>query len=551
VLFVLAVATILVAHAVEETDVVTELAAAQAQEGVTLGEGDGAKYMFDGTGGGDTHPDAESGGEGTGYFKRIANFPGPQFGLPGYKASHNWEEDFDMMSPLVFDYRFYRAMMKKKPSVAEQLSEEDLKTDFVEKAMANKSPDCPVGSIWFDANFFFTYYESESESLKMGGNDCKLIFKYYLGEFLFDPPDEGGGSIVKHVVGSEDEDQFPTIGSKIFAPEGERSADDEPHKLTEAMFQIGQGMYVETPMPNSWRTDNTFSPARHMAVVWWMRLAPQEKAPNAELFAYGSNSDDNYFRTGFGCIDKDISDTKCYWILVFSADSTFYFHTYDASNFEHLTKALKDSRWAHVVMMLTTVEPGHAGDEESRADYSCANNKADSPQKPNACNALVNMFVDKQAIKIVDWEHGTDVDKSSGSGEWAGKGWGKKINNVWGTMYKSKGSEEQTIRRFWVAPPLSCGAPYNDFSCGGTPFNGMKFGFPWFGSYMAGVYICDMVAVPSGKGLFGVHERRLLAVDAFWETMGETMELACSMDDISAADEVTNDTEEEEEEQGR
>jgi len=490
---------------------------------------------------------AYKGGEGPGYFKRIANFPGPKYGLPGYKESHNWEEDFDMMSPLVFDYRWYRAMMKKKPATAEQLSEEDLKTDFIDKAMANKSPDCPVGSIWFDANFFFNYYETYSEALKMGGNECKIIFKYYLQEFLFDPPDHGGGSVVKHVTGSSDDDNFPTIGSKIFSPYGERSEEDEPHKLTEAMFQVGQGMYVETPMPNGFRTDNTFSPARHMTLIWWMRIAPQGKAPNAELFNYGSNGDDNYFRTGFGCIDKDIGDTKCYWIMVFSADSTFYFHTYDASNFDTLSNALKGSRWAHVVMMLTTVEPGHPGDEETRADYSCPNNKADAAQKPKACNGIINLFVDKSNIKIVDWEHGTDVDKAAGNGEWVGKGWNKKVNNVWGTMYKAKDSAEETIRRFWISPPLSCGDPYNSFSCGGTVFNGMTFGFPWFGSYVNGVYICDMVGIPSGRGGFGVHERRLLAVDAAWETMGETMELACAMDDISAADEVSNDADEEEE----
>ena len=43
-------------------------------------------------GGADTHPAAAQGGVGTGYFAKVMNFPGPKYGLPGYKESHNWED---------------------------------------------------------------------------------------------------------------------------------------------------------------------------------------------------------------------------------------------------------------------------------------------------------------------------------------------------------------------------------------------------------------------------------------------------------------------------
>jgi len=33
----------------------------------------------------------KGGGESFGYFKSTANFPGPKYGLPGYKESHKWE----------------------------------------------------------------------------------------------------------------------------------------------------------------------------------------------------------------------------------------------------------------------------------------------------------------------------------------------------------------------------------------------------------------------------------------------------------------------------
>jgi len=53
-----------------------------------------------GDGGDGTHPFANGGGDdgaestgatGTGYETSIANFPGPKYGLPGYKESHKWE----------------------------------------------------------------------------------------------------------------------------------------------------------------------------------------------------------------------------------------------------------------------------------------------------------------------------------------------------------------------------------------------------------------------------------------------------------------------------
>jgi len=36
-------------------------------------------------------------------------FPGPVYGLPGYKESHDWLKDLDWWSPLVFDWRYYKA----------------------------------------------------------------------------------------------------------------------------------------------------------------------------------------------------------------------------------------------------------------------------------------------------------------------------------------------------------------------------------------------------------------------------------------------------------
>jgi hypothetical protein len=53
------------------------------------GNAEGAPSM---TNGGDTtHVAAANGGEGHGYWKNSNNFPGPKYGLPGYKESHKRE----------------------------------------------------------------------------------------------------------------------------------------------------------------------------------------------------------------------------------------------------------------------------------------------------------------------------------------------------------------------------------------------------------------------------------------------------------------------------
>merc|ERR1711977_395339 len=111
-------------NAIGDHDTVTELLQDEVKRTPTMSNG-----------GDDTHPDAYGNMEerpedsapaensddagptdtqqGTGYFRDIPNAPGPRHGLPGYKESHQWETDTDMFSPLVFDWRFYRAKYLK------------------------------------------------------------------------------------------------------------------------------------------------------------------------------------------------------------------------------------------------------------------------------------------------------------------------------------------------------------------------------------------------------------------------------------------------------
>merc|ERR1712146_357688 len=88
------------------------------------------------------------------------------------------------------------------------------------------------------------------------------------------------------------------------------------------------------------------------------------------------------------------------------------------------------------------------------------------------------------------------------------------------------------LRRFWLSPPQDCRvAPTSlevkENQCGMIMNNGLIWAFPWFGAYMAGVWVCDFASIPSGAGGFGEKDRRLLAVQAFYATMHETLAIAC------------------------
>jgi hypothetical protein len=87
-------------------------------------------------GGDDTHPHGED-GEATGNFKAFLNNPGPRYGLPGYKESHNWEQGVDIFSPVIFDPLFYAAKYGLTQNTTDQV-----KLDWSTKGLSGESPGC-------------------------------------------------------------------------------------------------------------------------------------------------------------------------------------------------------------------------------------------------------------------------------------------------------------------------------------------------------------------------------------------------------------------------
>jgi len=479
-------------HAIEETVSVQELVDSP------MGDGGDGTHPF-ANGGGDDGAES-TGATGTGYETSIANFPGPKYGLPGYKESHKWESDYDRTSPLVFDHRMYKALIGVTAATAQLKSEAQLVTHWNAAIAANSAPNCPQGNIWFNANSYYEMHKTQTE-FNMGGAECELIFKVYITEGVF-----AGYDTAKHVTGTS---PFATIGTKLFAPTG----GSQDAAQSTAVFQVGSGLYFPTPQSGAGRTDNTFAPARHMTLVFWMAMATPSEAPNAELFAYGGAQNDNYFRTGFGCTGQSIdsSDTNCYFITAFQAGITKeYFHTYNAENFPVLRSAFGGERWAHVTYMLTTASPGFAGD----AAPGCPTNKeaGDANAPSTACNGALFLWLNKQKVNLVDWNDGTSTTYAPA---WSGPVKGTNLNNdpVW--VNNMPQGTNGIHRRFFVAPLKS-------LTNSGITNNQLVFDFPWETTYEGGVFMCDMIAIPSGEGGFGVDARRKIATQAFFDIMSET-----------------------------
>jgi hypothetical protein len=510
---------VLVAVAVEDAAEVTEM--------------DDALGPTAGNGGDDTHPafgvDANNVAiQGTGYFKRMNNFVGPKYGLPGYKESHNWAEDFDILSPLVFDYRYYRVLIKNTAiDVAQKMTEEDLKTHFTDQVQKESAPNCPQGTVWFNANWYKTMHSSYAE-YSMAGDpvECNLIFKIYLTMGIFK------GDHLS--INKNDESEFVTVGTRIFNPVNTFYADADSPEPSALYYEVQSAKYVDVPLADGPRTDNSFTPARHLTMVYWLKIGDHPQAPNAELYGFGAKRNEHFLRTGVGCLSAAIDcpvekDCYCYFIIV--VDSTTgpkYFHSYDNPNFPKLRAALEGKKWAHVVQTLTT-----------KNTDDCGNN---SPSSDEACKAILTMHItdiDEGAagtpkpIDLVDWADGADTTLAK-------TGWNDPVTDYWSDTDGEKRygwSESDVVGRFWLSAPNSC--PVTN-QCGDVEKNGFMYEFPWFGAYNAGVYICDFGHFPSGVGGFGNENLRNEAIRAFYMVMLETQVIACSAHEAGAVSATAN-----------
>merc|ERR1711998_102303 len=114
-------------------------------------------------------------------------FPGPVYGLPGYKESHDWLNDVDWWSPLVFDWRYYKARCGEGCNGGDPLknmNEGEVKKYWVEKGMNNND----ASSTTFNCNFYVQQNENLHEELmdSTGKVKCKEAVEHFLTDGLFD-----------------------------------------------------------------------------------------------------------------------------------------------------------------------------------------------------------------------------------------------------------------------------------------------------------------------------------------------------------------------------
>merc|ERR1719247_1123087 len=151
---------------------------------------------------------------GTGYFPHGMNFPGPKYGLPGYKESHDWEGDFDIMSPLVFDYRMYGALINA-PLKDKPFNEEDLKVHWTNQVFSAPTGGCPQGNLWFNANRFKSIHGSAFTEFTMQTVTCDVILKVFLTKAVYE-----GYQVFSVPTTGARASPYPTMGAKLFEGTG-------------------------------------------------------------------------------------------------------------------------------------------------------------------------------------------------------------------------------------------------------------------------------------------------------------------------------------------
>jgi hypothetical protein len=117
-----------------------------------------------------------------------SNFPGPKYGLPGYKESHKWESDVDMFSPVVFNAKYFNAAQGRPDDTEAQAKAAWLAAINEESSVDEKSgrvPFCKQGAASFSLN---TYYRANAADLKeqTDSGNCGKVLKSYLTAGLFD-----------------------------------------------------------------------------------------------------------------------------------------------------------------------------------------------------------------------------------------------------------------------------------------------------------------------------------------------------------------------------
>jgi len=119
--------------------------------------------------------------DGTGRHDRgpsIHNMAGAPYGLPGYKESHDWVNDIDIFSPIVFDWHFYGASLDT-PTTNEIESKTAWEAYLAQDQASAGYPNCAVGNPDFDVNQYM-------QNNQLTTNSCGQAVKEYLTTGMYE-----------------------------------------------------------------------------------------------------------------------------------------------------------------------------------------------------------------------------------------------------------------------------------------------------------------------------------------------------------------------------
>jgi len=142
-------------------------------------------------------------------------FPGPTYGLPGYKESHDWIEDMDYFSALVFDWKYYKARCAdgcNGGDALKDMGEGAIKKYWVDTGMDNDD----IASPTFDCEYYVMQNDELHEELLDEEKKvmCKKAVEHFLTSGVFDGL--GGSTFDGMVVteGSDSKSAWKTSGNK-------------------------------------------------------------------------------------------------------------------------------------------------------------------------------------------------------------------------------------------------------------------------------------------------------------------------------------------------
>jgi len=204
---------------------------------------------------------------------RTLNMPGPAYGNPGYKESHNWEQDTDMFAPVVFDWKFYKAMY---PDELGEMTEAGVRQYWAETANADDKvyPNCHQASDQYSMNM---YYRANPALEQTTGGVCKMILEDYLTNGIYDAKPTFLASAEKAYQDSLSADD---LAAYLSSPQGKARAQKLRRGGSETEWALNR---------QNGNLGQTIDAVNHYSYTFWFKLENTVET-RGNIMVYGNNS---------------------------------------------------------------------------------------------------------------------------------------------------------------------------------------------------------------------------------------------------------------------